>query len=158
MFSSRWRLLLSRTRMKIPGSHNKLIWLACVTVSLAVPGVAQPPDKPPGKRTPSEKPQVIYHVRPTSDYAATLHSQAKGQNNDVPAEGGKSPSVEPPRPNPVVPAPETRRPLESVQQGPEIEQRHVKQPKAQSNHVVRPHAFKPQKQHGNPHGGKSHKK
>ena len=145
--------------MKFPGPYRKWIWLGCVTsLALAALVVAQPPDKPKAASTPAARPQVIYHVRPTSDYAATLHSQAKGQNNDVPAEGGRSPSVEPPRPSPVVPAPEARGPLESIQQAPAIEQRHVKQPKAPSNRVVRPHAFKPQKQHGNPHGGKSHKK
>ena len=145
--------------MKFPGSHNKLAWLACVTLlALAAMVIAQPPEKPKAAPTPPPRPQVIYHVRPTSDYAATLHSQAKGEGSDVPAEAARSPTVEPTRPNPVVPAPETRGPSELVRQAPAVEQHHLNQPKAQSNQVVRPHGFKPQKQHGNPHGGKPHKK
>src|SRR4029077_9451444 len=30
------------------------------------------------------KPQVIYHLPPSSNYAATLHSQAKSQSNALP--------------------------------------------------------------------------
>jgi hypothetical protein len=158
MFSSRWVMLLPRTRMKFPGSYYKLGWLTGVMLfALAAMIVAQPSAKPKAAATEATRPQVIYHVRPTSDYAATLHSQAKGQNNDAPPEDGRSPSVEPPRTNPVSPTPEARGPVEP-RPARALEPRHLRRPKAQSSHAVHPRAFNPPKQHGNPHGPKSHKK
>jgi hypothetical protein len=159
MFSSRWALLLPRTRMKFPGSYYKLAWLAGVAlVALAAMVFAQPSAKPKGNSAPAARPQVIYHVRPASDYAATLHSQAKGQNDDAPPDDGRSPSVEPTRPDPVTPEPSARRPAEVHPKAPALEPRPMKRPKTQSNHIVRPRAVKPPKQHGNPHGSKSHNK
>jgi len=159
MFSSRWALLLPRTRMKFPGSHYKLAWAAGVTlVALAAMVFAQPSAKPKGDSAQAGRPQVIYHVRPASDYAATLHSQAKGPNPDATPEDDRSPSVEPPRPNPQAHEPQARGPAEVHPQALAPEPRPMKRPKAQSSHMVRPRAFKPPKPHGNPHGSKSHKK
>jgi len=81
--------------MEVPGWQKKLVRLACVTL-LMLAGVvsAEPPSGTPSKPAmkvppaPRERPQIIYHVRPTSDYAATLHSQAKGQPNDLPIDSG----------------------------------------------------------------------
>jgi hypothetical protein len=87
--------------MKDPGFQNKSVWLLWVAL-LALTGtvLAQPPEttanKTPAART---KPQVIYHLPPKSNYAATLHSQAKGQNNDLPIDSSMPTSLQMSRAN-----------------------------------------------------------
>ena len=87
--------------MKDPGFQNKPAWLLGVAF-LALTGtiLAQPPETGPNK-TPAArtKPQVIYHLPPKSNYAATLHSQAKGQNNDLPIDSGMPASLQMSRAN-----------------------------------------------------------
>jgi hypothetical protein len=87
--------------MKDPGFQNKPAWLLGVAfLALTGTALAQPPatgpNKTPAART---KPQVIYHLPPKSNYAATLHSQAKGQNNDLPIESSRPPSLQMSRAN-----------------------------------------------------------
>jgi hypothetical protein len=48
------------------------------------PVASQPPAESKSAPAPRAKPQVIYHLPRTSTYAATLHSQAKGQSNVLP--------------------------------------------------------------------------
>jgi len=87
--------------MKHPGFQNKPAWLLWVAL-LALTGtvLAQPPETGPNK-TPAArtKPQVIYHLPPSSNYAATLHSQAKGQNNDLPIDSSMPTSLQMSRAN-----------------------------------------------------------
>ncbi len=87
--------------MKDPGFQNKPAWLLWVAL-LALTGtvLAQPPETGPNK-TPAvrTKPQVIYHLPPSSNYAATLHSQAKGQNNDLPIDSSMPASLQMSRAN-----------------------------------------------------------
>src|SRR4051812_15209873 len=80
--------------MRNPGFQLSLIpFVGAVLFALSALLRAQPPTSapdvqqskvPPVART---KPQIIYHVRPTSNYAATLHSQEKTQNNERPVDG-----------------------------------------------------------------------
>jgi lipoprotein-anchoring transpeptidase ErfK/SrfK len=74
--------------MKNPGFQFRVAWLVLAAM-LAVggAGLAQPTEKAGNKSAARTKPQVIYHLPSSSNYAATLHSQAKGQNNNPPAEG-----------------------------------------------------------------------
>ena len=79
--------LLGCEFMKVPG-FNSCIRTICVgCLVLANSAVAASPEagshKSAGSRT---RPQVIYHLPSTSNYAATLHSQAKGQNHKMPVE------------------------------------------------------------------------
>jgi hypothetical protein len=48
------------------------------------PVPTQPPAESKSAPAPRAKPQIIYHLPRTSTYAATLHSQAKGQSNALP--------------------------------------------------------------------------
>jgi hypothetical protein len=41
-----------------------------------------------------ERPQIIYHLPPASNSAATLHSQAKGRNNDLPVDSSMPTSLQ----------------------------------------------------------------
>jgi hypothetical protein len=82
--------------MKNPGFQNKAVWLGWVAlIALTGAVLAQPPEssskKAPAWRT---KPQVIYHLPRSSNYAATLHSQAKGQNNDLPIDSSMPTSLQ----------------------------------------------------------------
>jgi hypothetical protein len=87
--------------MKNPGFQNKAVWLGWVAlIALTGAVMAQPgessPKKAPASRT---KPQVIYHLPRSSNYAATLHSQAKGQNNDLPIDSSMPTSLQTSRAN-----------------------------------------------------------
>jgi hypothetical protein len=83
--------------MKDPGFKRRYGWLISGTL-LAFGGtaLAQPTDKPRSK-SPATKPQVIYHLPASSQYAATLHSQAKGQNNNPAVESGTPAPAQTPR-------------------------------------------------------------
>lgn len=141
-FSTR---LCGRGRMKNPGfqiSLVRLVWALALTVVLCPTLRAEPPTS-----SRSTRPQVIYHVRPMSNYAATLHSQAKTQSNEVPSEV----PIQPPRVN------ANTLPL---QQPPAIvappKQRTVGRPKIQRSQTTRrPDSGRPK---GNSHGNKSHKR
>jgi hypothetical protein len=85
--------------MKGPSFQLRFTWLVWAAL-LPFSGVvsAQPTDNPAKKPAARTKPQVIYHL-PSSNYAATLHSQEKGQNPNPPAEGPAPTSSQPPREN-----------------------------------------------------------
>ena len=152
--------------MEIPGWQNKLGLLACITLLMLARLVsAEPPSGTPSKPAmkvppaPRERPQIIYHVRPTSDYAATLHSQAKGQNSDLTIDSSMPLSLQLSNANANNAAAEARAKAEAQEKAAaNLQQREMKRPKTYSNRMVRPSVVKPQKQHGNPHGPKSHKK
>lgn len=81
--------------MKNPGFNPKRIWLLCAAfASLAVTVFAEAPDLVPKKAPARSRPQIIYHLPPASNSAATLHSQAKGRNNDLPVDSSMPTSLQ----------------------------------------------------------------
>jgi hypothetical protein len=96
------------------------------------------------------KPQIIYHLPPSSPYAERLHSQAKGQNNDLPNDNVPL-SLQTPHPTPNAAGPQQQ----SATSGPP--EQNVKR---SSQAQPRPRSFaKPSgKGNGNGHGNHSHKK
>jgi hypothetical protein len=148
--------------MKDPGFQHKLIWpLVAALFAVAGSGFAQPPETAPNNRSVVRpKPQVIYHLPRSSSYAATLHSQAKGQNNDRPIDSSVPASPQVSRAAPNAAAAQAREeaaapPAEQPQQ--QVRQQRVKRQKVQSVRMARPH---PGKAKGPGRGGpkKSHKK
>ena len=136
--------------MKNPGFQSKAVWLGWVAL-IALTGtiLAQPPLS---MRT---KPQVIYHLPRSSNYAATLHSQAKGQNNDLPVDGGRPTSLSTSRANANAAAAEPQAPAEAAT--PRATAPSVKPPKLQSKRSFRSQAPPRPKERRNSHGN-SHKK
>jgi hypothetical protein len=136
--------------MKNPGFKSKLVLLVC-TGSAVLSGtvVAQPPENGP-KKPSRTRPQVIYHLPPSSSYGATLHSQAKGQNNDMPVESGTPSAAQTPRENPNVATA-----LQQQTPRPAPEERKVSRQRVQSS---RPRPVHKPSAQGNPHGNKGHKK
>jgi hypothetical protein len=140
--------------MKNRGFQFRSAWLvraALLAVSGAV--LAQPAEKTANKPAAARtKPQVIYHLPSSSDSAATLHSQAKGQNNSPPAEGpsvppqisrgGPSASASPGRQEAATPTPKEQR---------------IKRSKPPSNRSARPQSSKT-KGHVNSPPNKAQKK
>jgi hypothetical protein len=91
---------------------------------------------------------VIYHLPSSSNSAATLHSQAKGQNNDLPIDSGMPTSLQISRANANAAADQAReQPAASLP--PEAK---IKRPKSQRS--------QPAKAKGSSHSEpkKSHKK
>jgi hypothetical protein len=82
--------------MKNPGSQCRSVRLGRVGAlfALASAVLAQPPDAPTKKPVSRPRPQVIYHLPSSSNSAAALHSQAKGQNNDLPIAGSMPTSLQ----------------------------------------------------------------
>jgi hypothetical protein len=82
--------------MKSPGfQHRWICFSGIALLALTAAVLAQPPDPSSTKKPVARpKPQVIYHLPPSSDYAATLHSQAKGQNNDLPIDSSMPTSLQ----------------------------------------------------------------
>jgi hypothetical protein len=140
--------------MKNPGFKSKLVWLVCTgSAVLSATVVAQPPETGP-KKAPRTRPQVIYHLPPSSSYGPTLHSQAKGENNETPVESGTPPAVQTPRENPNVATA-----LQQQTPKPAPQERKVNRQRVQSNRPAsRPHPVQKPSFHGNPRGNKSHKK
>lgn len=95
--------------MKNPGLHCRTVWLGWAA-SLVLTGalLAQPPDASKKKPVARPRPQVIYHLPSSSNSAATLHSQAKGQNNDLPIDSGMPTSLQISRANANAAAAQTR--------------------------------------------------
>jgi hypothetical protein len=86
--------------MKNRSLKSRLVWLVCIgSAVLSATVMAQPPENGANKK-PRSRPQVIYHLPPSSSYGATLHSQAKGQNNEVPVESGTPSAAQIQRDNP----------------------------------------------------------
>jgi hypothetical protein len=141
-----------RARMKDPGFKPKLVWLVA-TVSVALLGTvaAQPPETGTNKsRSTRTKPQVIYHLPPASPYAATLHSQAKGQNDELPIDSSMPTSLQTSRTN--ANAGQQQTPTPALQQPLERPKVKLNRPPARSRSFAKPPG------HGNPHGNKSHKR
>src|SRR2546423_15586718 len=82
--------------MKDPDFKLKLSRLICAgCAALAATVWAEHPETGSNRSAvPRTKPQVIYHLPPASNYAATLHSQAKGQNNDLPIDSSMPTSLQ----------------------------------------------------------------
>lgn len=87
--------------MKIPGFHFSLVGFVCAMLFAHSPilHAESPPTAPELKSvkvptTARTKPQIIYHVRPASNYAATLHSQEKTQTNELPIDGDMPTSLQ----------------------------------------------------------------
>ena len=142
--------------MKVPGFQlilTRLIFAASLALTGAV--CAQPPDQPPNKKPVARtKPQVIYHLPPSSNYAATLHSQAKAQNNnDLPIDSDMPTSLQISRANANAAAAQARQQAAT----PPPQESPVSQPKGPSHRSVRSQSGKA-KGPARPHGNKSHKK
>ncbi|MDP9098195.1 MAG: hypothetical protein M3N48_04280, partial [Verrucomicrobiota bacterium] len=87
--------LRCRGHMKNPGFNCRSFWLgSAVLFALAGAVLAEPPDPSTKKLVARPRPQVIYHLPSSSNSAATLHSQAKGQNNDLPIDSSMPTSLQ----------------------------------------------------------------
>ena len=96
--------------MKNLGFQHRSVWLggaALLVLTAAV--LAQPPEASTKKPVARPRPQVIYHLPPSSNSAATLHSQAKGQNNDLPVDSSMPTSLQMSRANANAAAAQARR-------------------------------------------------
>jgi hypothetical protein len=135
--------------MKNPGFQCKSVWLGWAALfALAGTVLAQPPNASTKKPVARPRPQVIYHLPSSSNSAATLHSQAKGQGNELPIDSGMPSSLQISRANANAAAAQAR---EQPVTSPPPESR-VKPPKAHRSQSV--------KAKGSSHSGpkKSHKK
>jgi hypothetical protein len=139
--------------MKVPGFNNLVRVICTGCAGLAATVLAETPEsgskKNAGSRT---RPQVIYHLPPASNYAATLHSQAKGQNNELPIDGSMPTSLQMSRANAA-----------SAQQGqaaatPSPQERRVKNKVHSNRSPAGQRSFINSTVRGNSHGNKSHKK
>jgi hypothetical protein len=149
--------------------HPRFHYRLCVLIALTAmwgsssvllaeqpPAMAPAPAESKTAPPPRAKPQVIYHLPRTSSYAATLHSQAKGQSNAPPIDRSTTPSVQMPRAAANEAARAQREPSASPN---EKTQRTVKRPKVQSNRSqVRGPKSSKGRGAGNSHGNTSRKK
>ena len=147
--------------MKDPGFQlilARLIFAASLALTGAV--CAQPPDQGPNKKPVARsKPQVIYHLPPSSNYAATLHSQAKSQNNDLPIESDMPTSLQISRANANAAAAQARQEAarqEAATPSPHQESK-ITRPKGPSHRSMHSQSGKTRGP-ARPHGNKSHKK
>jgi hypothetical protein len=134
--------------MKNPGFQFSLVSVVCAMLFAFLVGLrAQPPanaaDVQPSKAAPGTrtKPQIIFHVRPASNYAATLHSQEKTRNHDLPVDENMPTSLQLSRSNANAEA--------RAQQEAAVRERRQKSPKTQKNQVHRPPVSVKSKGHGN---------
>jgi hypothetical protein len=140
--------------MRNPAFKVRLVrFLVLGSTAVAATAMAQPPETGSSKRAASRtRPQIIYHLPRSSNYAGTLHSQAKSQNSELPNDSAMPNPIQNSRPdvNPAV------QPQQQAPQ-PSFQQQRVK-PKVKANRSqARPHSFAKPPGGGNPHG-KSHKK
>jgi hypothetical protein len=141
--------------MKDPGFQPILARLI-FAASLALTGAicAQPADQAANKKPVARtKPQVIYHLPSSRNYSATLHSQAKPQNNDLPIDSDMPTSLQISRANANAAAAQARQ--EAATPPPQEQQ--ITRPKGPSHRSVRSQSVKA-KGPARPHGNKSHKK
>jgi hypothetical protein len=141
--------------MKNPGFYFNLMGVVGATFcALAGTLCAESPPASPetraAKAPPARtRPQVIYHVRSASNYAATLHSQEKSQPNDLPVDSEMPTSLQISRENANAAAAEARSRKAPVQR-----QRSVRRPQVQKKQMMmRP----PMSTKSNGHGNKGHK-
>ncbi len=137
--------------MKNPAFPYRLAlfgWIALLVLAITVR--AEPPDTPSKKTVILRaQPQVIYHL-PSSNYAATLHSQAKVQSNDLPIDGSMPTSLQLSRANANAAAVQARQESPS----PSPQDRGVTHPRVESNqspvrHRPSPKAIGRKNSHGN---------
>jgi hypothetical protein len=127
--------------MKNPGFQFSLLGFSCaILFALSAPLRAEPPPSPPEVKPAKTKPQVIYHVRPASNYAATLHSQEKTQPNDLPIDADMPSSLQLSRSNANAEA--------RAQQQATVIERRSKRPKIQKSQGRRPQFSAKSKGHG----------
>lgn len=110
------------------------IWAPSFVAQAEQPSPKSPPPAAESKAAPPPraKPQVIYHLPRTSSYAATLHSQAKGQSTPLPIDNSAPPSPGS-GPNEAVARPQQEQ--QQKQASPKINssrQQRVKRPKLHS--------------------------
>jgi hypothetical protein len=137
--------------MKGPGFKYKLVRLfSTVSLTLVATAGAESPEAGSNQsRVPRSKPQVIYHLPPASPYAATLHSQAKRQNNELPIDSSMPTSLQTSRTNANAIQPSA--PPLSLPES-------VVRPKRKPNRPPSgPHSFAKPPRHGNPDANKFHK-
>ena len=147
--------------------HFSLSLAAALTLLFCLPLAADPPPAKTDANSSSSqsarsKPQVIYHLPRSSTYSATLHSQAKTQNNLLPVDGQMPTSLQLSRSAANAEALEARQEAERTatppadqnarQQKQTIKRSRLKTP------AVRTFAPGRGKSHGNPHPGKGRKK
>jgi hypothetical protein len=141
--------------MNVPGFQlilGRFIGAASLALTAAV--CAQPPEQAANKKPVARpKPQVIYHLPPSSNYAATLHSQAKTQNNDLPIDSDMPTSLQISRANANAAAAQARQ--DAAAPPPAAPQ--VTRSRGPSHRSVRSQSGKA-KGPARPHGNKSHKK
>jgi hypothetical protein len=139
--------------MKVPDFKLKLTRIICAgCVALAATVLAESPETGPTKSAVSRtRPQVIYHLPPASNYAATLHSQAKGQNGELPIDSSMPTSLQMSRAN-----------ANAAQQlqttPPPLQERHTKLKVRSNRSLIRQRSVIHSPGRGNWHGNKSHRK
>jgi hypothetical protein len=146
--------------------HRFLVLIAFVAIWGLGPAAPaeQPPTAPAAESkstsAPRPKPQVIYHLPRTSTYAATLHSQAKGQSNALPIDSSMPTSLQISREAANARAQEEPSPSPSSAKSAEAAQKStLRRSKMQSNRPhVRTHPSPKSRGPGNSRGNKSHKK
>lgn len=150
--------LLCHGRMKIPGFTLKLVSVVTAGFSAwAVTALAQPAGTGPNKNGRS-RPQVIYHLPTASHYGATLHSQAKGQNYELPIDSDMPTSLQNSRANANAAAQQQQTQTPTPAPPPSLQEPSAK-PTLKANHIhARPRSFAKPPGVGNSHGSKSHKK
>jgi hypothetical protein len=107
------------------------------------PAMTPPPAQVKGAPPPRAKPQIIYRLPRNSNYAATLHSQAKTQSHALPIDNSMAPSLQMSRSL----ANEAAAREQQRQQQLEERQRQQAAPKPNSLRLQR---VKPSKFHSNP--------
>jgi hypothetical protein len=139
--------------MKNPGFQLHLVRLVCaILFALSNLLRADPPPNPPEVKSakaptaPRTKPQIIYHVRPASNYAATLHSQEKTQNNELPVDSSMPTSLQLSHSNANADAREQQ---QKQQQQQPVHERVQKHPRIQKSHGRPSQSFGKSKGHGN---------
>lgn len=144
--------------MRSPGVQCRFVLVAGAIVFAFIGGVCaeQPPGSSDSKtvKVPSTartKPQRIFHVRPASNYAATLHSQQKTQNNDLPIDDSMPTSLQLSRANANAEARAQQESPAPEQEQPAPQQRSVKHQKMQKVRVVRAPGVTKSKAHGKGH-------
>jgi hypothetical protein len=90
--------------MTRPRIHPRFIALVAALVAILGPSYVAQAEQPPAMSPPPaqvrmappprSKPQIIYRLPRTSNYATTLHSQAKTQSHPIPNDNSTSPSPE----------------------------------------------------------------
>lgn len=103
------------------------------------PALSPPPAQLKTAPPPRSKPQIIYRLPRSSNYAATLHSQAKTQSHPLPIDSSMSPSLQMSRA-----AANEAAAREQQQQLQQQQQQQQAAPKANSS---RQHRVKPSKFH-----------